>query len=86
MKPFFAIILTLALGGVICSAIDCGPVTGASQSQPAVIFQPGAIVVNIVVPAGAIPVNAPVTLTVDPTIYIQGHLLGETRPATETKP
>ena len=84
MKPLLCIILTLALAAIV-GCVEAPAVQVASQSQPAVIFQPGSIVVNIVVPAGAIPVNAPVTLTVDPTIYIQGHLLGTTRPTPENK-
>ena len=83
MKPLLTIILTLlaaALIGCEQPAIQAG-----SQSGPAVYFAPGAIVLQITVPAGAIPVNAPVTLTVDPTIYINGHVFGTTKPATEPK-
>jgi hypothetical protein len=86
-SALLAIILTLTLAALI----GCGPVTGASQSQPAAYFAPGSIVVTLYAtfpvqigsttqPAVKVDSGA-IVLTVDPSVTVNAtHLIGETRP------
>ena len=74
MKAIAVIMLILAACLSACNT------TGIATSQPAIIFQPGAIVVTlpVTVQPGAVVMNW------DGTITVNGHVFSETRPATES--